>query len=450
MTACCSPRAPHQGGCRFRAPSSTASTTCATSRRRRPRRPPRRRRTAAWSAAAGSVPRSPPPRGRRASRSRSSSAPVPLERVLGAEVGQIYADIHPDHGVELLTGAALERFEGAGSRGACPPRRRRTLDADFVVVGIGVVPRTALAERPASRRQRHPGLPSGSRPAPPASSRPATSRTPTTRSTSGDSESSTGPTRSTSRRRRPERCSASPRATTGCPTSSPTSTTSVWSTRVRHELGRGRLPRRPGERRVHRLLARPRPRRRGMNVNVWDVTADPGTDPRPPRGPGAGCAISDVPLDSLMPTNARPSAARQEVPNMNRLSHLRARACRSGSTRSHVTCRRRRVRRLLPRPRRDRRDLEPDDLREGDLRLRPLRRAARGAAGGGIATRRALPRARAGGRPPRRALMSPAHEASRGPRRLRVVRSARRTSPTTPARPSPRRASCGIGSSCPT
>src|SRR3712207_9501585 len=39
---------------------------------------------------------------------------VPLERVLGREVGGIYADVHTDHGVELHTGTGIEAFEGAG------------------------------------------------------------------------------------------------------------------------------------------------------------------------------------------------------------------------------------------------------------------------------------------------------------------------------------------------
>jgi 3-phenylpropionate/trans-cinnamate dioxygenase ferredoxin reductase subunit len=75
-------------------------------------------------------------------------ASVPLERVLGPELGSIYADVHRDHGVELLTGARLEAFEG-GPGGVERVRLEggRTLDCDFVVVGIGVLPRVALAEQ---------------------------------------------------------------------------------------------------------------------------------------------------------------------------------------------------------------------------------------------------------------------------------------------------------------
>jgi 3-phenylpropionate/trans-cinnamate dioxygenase ferredoxin reductase subunit len=70
---------------------------------------------------------------------------VPLERVLGTEVGAIYRDIHVDHGVRMLMGTGVEAFEG----GAAVERVRtidgRELECDFVVVGVGVQPRTGLA-----------------------------------------------------------------------------------------------------------------------------------------------------------------------------------------------------------------------------------------------------------------------------------------------------------------
>ncbi|MDQ3933085.1 MAG: FAD-dependent oxidoreductase [Actinomycetota bacterium] len=72
---------------------------------------------------------------------------VPLEGVLGREVGELYAQVHREQGVELLTGASLEAFEGDGRVERVKLDHGRTVDADFVVVGIGVVPRTGLAER---------------------------------------------------------------------------------------------------------------------------------------------------------------------------------------------------------------------------------------------------------------------------------------------------------------
>ena len=72
---------------------------------------------------------------------------VPLERVLGREVGAIYRDIHADHGVRMLLGTGVEAFEGDGAVERVRTSDGRALDCDFVVVGIGVQPRTQLAAR---------------------------------------------------------------------------------------------------------------------------------------------------------------------------------------------------------------------------------------------------------------------------------------------------------------
>jgi 3-phenylpropionate/trans-cinnamate dioxygenase ferredoxin reductase component len=71
---------------------------------------------------------------------------VPLERVLGHEVGAVYRDVHRDHGVQLLLGTGVEGFEGDGSVRAVKTGDGRTIECDFAVVGIGVVPRVGLAE----------------------------------------------------------------------------------------------------------------------------------------------------------------------------------------------------------------------------------------------------------------------------------------------------------------
>jgi 3-phenylpropionate/trans-cinnamate dioxygenase ferredoxin reductase subunit len=73
---------------------------------------------------------------------------VPLERVLGRELGEIYRDIHLDHGVDFRGGVALEHFEG-GSGGAVERvvlGDGETIDCDFVVVGVGVLPRIQVAQ----------------------------------------------------------------------------------------------------------------------------------------------------------------------------------------------------------------------------------------------------------------------------------------------------------------
>jgi 3-phenylpropionate/trans-cinnamate dioxygenase ferredoxin reductase subunit len=71
---------------------------------------------------------------------------VPLQRVLGPEVGAIYRDIHTDHGVEFIGGASVEAIEGDGSVAAVRLSGDRRLEADFVVVGVGVEPRVGLAQ----------------------------------------------------------------------------------------------------------------------------------------------------------------------------------------------------------------------------------------------------------------------------------------------------------------
>ncbi len=72
---------------------------------------------------------------------------VPLERVLGTELGAVYRDIHADHGVQMLMGTGVEAFEGSTEVERVRTSDGRELECDFVVVGIGVRPRTGLAER---------------------------------------------------------------------------------------------------------------------------------------------------------------------------------------------------------------------------------------------------------------------------------------------------------------
>jgi 3-phenylpropionate/trans-cinnamate dioxygenase ferredoxin reductase subunit len=74
-------------------------------------------------------------------------ASLPLEHVLGAELGAFYRDVHTDHGVRMLLGTGVEAFEGDKSVERVRTTDGRELGCDFVVVGIGVQPRTALAER---------------------------------------------------------------------------------------------------------------------------------------------------------------------------------------------------------------------------------------------------------------------------------------------------------------
>ena len=73
-------------------------------------------------------------------------AALPLERALGPELGRIYRDLHRDHGVEFLPETTVVRFEGQTSVERVITADDASLETEFVVVGIGVAPRTGLVE----------------------------------------------------------------------------------------------------------------------------------------------------------------------------------------------------------------------------------------------------------------------------------------------------------------
>jgi 3-phenylpropionate/trans-cinnamate dioxygenase ferredoxin reductase subunit len=70
---------------------------------------------------------------------------LPNERVFGPEIGVFYRDVHAQHGIELVLGDGVEAFEGESSVARVLTSAGKTLECDFVVVGIGVVPRVELA-----------------------------------------------------------------------------------------------------------------------------------------------------------------------------------------------------------------------------------------------------------------------------------------------------------------
>ena len=73
-------------------------------------------------------------------------APVPLSRVLGEQIGRLYADLHRDRGVDLRTGVGVARIDGTDRVEQVVTTDGRALPADLVVVGIGIEPTTWLAE----------------------------------------------------------------------------------------------------------------------------------------------------------------------------------------------------------------------------------------------------------------------------------------------------------------
>jgi NADPH-dependent 2,4-dienoyl-CoA reductase/sulfur reductase-like enzyme len=68
---------------------------------------------------------------------------LPLERVLGAELGRFVQQLHEEHGVRFHLATSLRAIHPY----AVELHDGRTLAADFVVLGVGVRPRTALAEK---------------------------------------------------------------------------------------------------------------------------------------------------------------------------------------------------------------------------------------------------------------------------------------------------------------
>jgi 3-phenylpropionate/trans-cinnamate dioxygenase ferredoxin reductase component len=72
-------------------------------------------------------------------------AAVPLERVLGPQVGALFRDLHADHGVEFRLGTGVQSIGGATRAEEVRLTNGDTLAAAAVVVGVGVVPRTSLA-----------------------------------------------------------------------------------------------------------------------------------------------------------------------------------------------------------------------------------------------------------------------------------------------------------------
>jgi NADPH-dependent 2,4-dienoyl-CoA reductase/sulfur reductase-like enzyme len=66
----------------------------------------------------------------------------PLERVLGAQIGKFVHDLHESHGVVFHLGETIMQVKGR----KVILKSGKTLDVDFLVLGVGVKPSTKLAE----------------------------------------------------------------------------------------------------------------------------------------------------------------------------------------------------------------------------------------------------------------------------------------------------------------
>ncbi len=76
-------------------------------------------------------------------------APQPLVRVLGEEIGQAFADLHRDHGVDVRLGLGVEAFENEVDSQLSGVRLSdgSLVPAEVVVLAVGVQPRIGLAEQ---------------------------------------------------------------------------------------------------------------------------------------------------------------------------------------------------------------------------------------------------------------------------------------------------------------
>ena len=69
-----------------------------------------------------------------------------LQRVACPETSDFFRQLHRDHGVDIREGVGLDRLTGEGAVSGARLTDGSALDVDFVIVGVGIRPGTALAE----------------------------------------------------------------------------------------------------------------------------------------------------------------------------------------------------------------------------------------------------------------------------------------------------------------
>jgi 3-phenylpropionate/trans-cinnamate dioxygenase ferredoxin reductase component len=75
------------------------------------------------------------------------NAELPLLRVLGHEAAAVFANLHRDHGVDLRLGVQVAEITGKnGKVSGVRLADGSHVEADAVIVGVGVIPNTALAQ----------------------------------------------------------------------------------------------------------------------------------------------------------------------------------------------------------------------------------------------------------------------------------------------------------------
>ncbi len=73
-----------------------------------------------------------------------SPAPVPFQRTLGPEIGQMWRQVLEENGVSFRLGAKVVRLEGQGRVQAAVLDTGERLPADLVIAGVGVKPATEI------------------------------------------------------------------------------------------------------------------------------------------------------------------------------------------------------------------------------------------------------------------------------------------------------------------
>jgi len=74
------------------------------------------------------------------------TAELPLLRVLGREVAEVFAALHAQHGVDLRFGVQVQEITGTdGKADGVKLADGTRVDADVVIVGVGITPNTNLA-----------------------------------------------------------------------------------------------------------------------------------------------------------------------------------------------------------------------------------------------------------------------------------------------------------------
>jgi len=72
--------------------------------------------------------------------------PRVLQRVTAPEVSAFYARVHREEGVDIITDAAVAALQGTSSVEAVELADGTLIEADLVIIGVGVIPATELAE----------------------------------------------------------------------------------------------------------------------------------------------------------------------------------------------------------------------------------------------------------------------------------------------------------------